>query len=107
MLTFPSFPSLRTAAAGALAIAILAGCGPKMERKDFSTAVMSKSDAEVMKAVGKPDVIDASDPNHVVWTYKSITFNLADGNKMDAKDVVVFTRNPSTGNLTVAEVKFE
>jgi hypothetical protein len=95
------------AAAGVAMLAVLAGCGPKLERQDFTTAVMNKSDAEVQKAIGKPDAVDASNPEHVVWTYTSVTFSLANGNKMDAKDQVIFARNPSTGNLTVAEVKFE
>ncbi|MGH8616282.1 MAG: hypothetical protein ACREUW_01220 [Burkholderiales bacterium] len=98
--------ALRVAACTAV-IAVLAGCGPKLERQDFTTAVMSKSDAEVQKAIGKPDAVDASNPDRVVWTYTSVTFSLANGNKMDAKDQVIFARNPSTGNLTVAEVKFE
>ncbi len=108
MLTLNDFSrrALRAAACAA-AVAVLAGCGPKLERKDFTTAVMSKSDAEVEKAIGKPDAVDASNPDRVVWTYKSITFNLADGNKMDAKDQVIFARNPASGKLTVAEVKFE
>ena len=107
MFTLSRFTGLRAAAAGALAVAILTGCGPKMERKDFTTAVMSKSDAEVQKAVGKPEAVDASNPDRVVWTYKSVTFDLANANKMDGKDVVIFARNPTTGKLTVAEVKFE
>lgn len=98
---------LARAAACAVVVAVLAGCGPKLERQDFTTAVMSKSDAEVQKAIGKPDAVDASIPDRPVWTYTSVTFSLANGNKMDGKSQVIFARNPSTGNLTVAEVKFE
>ena len=90
-----------------LALAVLAGCGPMVERTDFTTAVSNKSDDEVQKLYGKPASVESPDADHVVWTYKGMTFNLADGNKRDSKEIVTFTRSASTSKLMVTDVKFE
>ncbi len=107
MITRRIFHHLRTAGAAACAVAALAlaGCGPVYERSDFLKEVQNKSEAEVQKALGKPDSIDASNPDRVVWTYKGESFDLANGNKRDSKEIVVFARVGD--KLTVTDVQFE
>ena len=85
----------------------LGGCGELYERADFVTNVQGKSDVEVRKAVGKPASIDASNPGRVTWTYTSTTFDLSNGNKRDAKTVVVFKPEAAGGKLRAAEILYE
>jgi hypothetical protein len=98
---------MRTAGGVACAIALLAlaGCGPVLERSDFVKEVQNKSEAEVQKSLGKPVSVDASNPDHVVWTYNGESFDLANGNKRDSKQTVVFARIGD--KLTVTDVQFE
>jgi hypothetical protein len=95
------------AAACALALMTLTACGPVLERSEFTKAVMSKSDDEVQKVLGKPASVDASNPDRVVWTYNSMSFDVANGNKRDSKDIVIFARSAATGKLTATDVQFE
>lgn len=88
--------------AGAL---LLAACGDIHSRSDFSTMVMNKSEEEVKTAAGKPAEIDNSNPDRVVWTYKLETFDVDNGNKRDAKTIVIFEKGPG-GKLRVTNVQF-
>jgi hypothetical protein len=107
MITHRIFNRMRTVGAAACAIAALAlaGCGPVYERSDLLKEVQNKSEAEVQKALGKPASIDASNPDRVIWTYNGASFDLANGNKRDAKDLIIFARVGD--KLTVTDVQFE
>ena len=83
---------------------LLAACGNIFSRTDFTTMVMDKSEEEVKSKAGKPAEIDASNPDHVVWTYKLETFG--EGNKRDDKTMVIFERKGPGGKLKVTNVQF-
>ena len=90
-----------------IAMQFMAGCGEFFGREDFTGYVMNKTEKEVVAKVGKPATVDDSSPQRVVWTYKSITYDLQDHNKKDAKTLVIFRRDAPGAPLRVAEVKFE
>jgi hypothetical protein len=90
-----------------IAMQFMAGCGEFFARDDFTGYVMNKTEKEVVAKVGKPATVDDSSPQRVVWTYKSITYDLQDHNKKDAKTLVIFRRDAPGAPLRVAEVKFE
>jgi hypothetical protein len=99
----------RTFSAIVLAIAMqfTAGCGEFFGRDDFTGYVMNKTAEEVVAKVGKPATVDDSSPERVIWTYKSITYDLQDHNKKDASTLVIFRRDAPGGRMKVAEVKFQ
>lgn len=99
----------RVLGAVTLAVAMLAvtGCGEFYGRDDFKGYVMNKSDAEVAKRLGKPAVVNDSDPKRVTWTYNSVTYDVDNQNKKDSKALVIFKRDSQNGQLTVVEVQFE
>ena len=92
------------AAAFALPLVFAAACGQIYSRADFTTMVMDKSDDEVMQKVGKPATVDTTNPEQVIWTYHSETFDTDNQNKRDAKTVV--TLKKINGKLKVAGVQF-
>ena len=97
----------RILCAAALVFPLLttAGCGEIYSREDFSQAVMSKSEPEVEKRLGKPFEIDAANPQRVIWTYKNETFDVQKQNARDAKTLVIFEKLPD-GALRVTGVEF-
>lgn len=110
MVTFRKNSVLaRLFGAAALIIAMLAlsGCGDIYGRSDFAGFVMGKSEQEVVKMVGKAASVDESNPAHVTWTYESKTFDYEHQNKRDAKTLVIFDRDATTGKLKVTDVKFQ
>ncbi len=98
---------VRSVAASLVLGIFIAGCGDIYSRADFSTAVQSKAEDEVTKHFGKPTSVDAKDPNRVVWTYTSKTFNTEDQNKRDAKTLVIFGPSEAGGKLKVIAVEFQ
>ncbi len=97
-----------TARAAALAIAMLmiAACADIYSRGDFTTMVMSKSENEVIKQVGKPSNVDSSNPDRVIWTYTRKTFDIEKQNTRDAKTMVIFEHKGAAGALMVTNVEF-
>jgi hypothetical protein len=83
----------------------LAGCGDLYDRKDFETSVKDKSEEEVRKKVGKPVAVDSSNPERVIWTYNTTTFDSTNKNARDQKTVVVF--KPIGGKLKVVEITYQ
>ena len=99
---------LRTAATAAIVAACLvfSGCSERVNREDFAQMTKGKTEPEVLKYAGKPDVKDEEKGDRHVWTYNHRTFDVANANKFDTKTVVIFA--PGTeGKLAVAEVKYE
>jgi hypothetical protein len=87
-------------------LVMLAACSDLRSREDFSTLVREKSEQDVVKALGKPSQIDHAQPPAVRYVYTSRTFHIENGNKVDARAVVVF--RPSTdGTLKAAEVSYD
>lgn len=85
----------------------LAGCSGVQSREDFTAKVKDKSDKEVAKEIGKPATVTEIAPDQVAWTYNERTFNIEQGNKFDAKTVVVFNKAGADGQRKVVDVKFE
>ena len=100
------YASVRAMVVAAFAMLVMAGCGDIHSRGEFTTLVTDKSEDEVVKNIGKPASVDASNPARVTWTYKTASYDIAKQNARDDKAVVVFAPNPSTGKLKVVEVKF-
>lgn len=99
----------KTLAVGSVVAAglLLSGCGDLYDRADFAKSVQSKSEAEIRKSIGKPTAVDSSNPERVVWTYTSTTFDNANGNKRDAKTIVVLKPEKPGGTLRATEILYE
>ena len=97
--------ALALVAAAALAVA---GCGPTggYQRGIFMGYVVDTPEDELLSKIGKPDRVDASDPNAPKWHYKKKTFDPDNMNKVDEETVVVLKKDPATGKLKGAEVLF-
>ena len=100
---------LRSLATALFAIATLAlaACGDVYVHEEFNKLAMNKSDAEVQESLGKPTSVDATNPQHVLWTYYSKTFDVENQNKRDIKAVVVFEPDPATKKLKVVKVEYQ
>ena len=90
----------------AIAVSTLAACGDLYSRTDFTTMVMSKSENEVTKQVGKPASIDTSNPKRVIWIYNGTTFDIDNQNKRDARTILILEPNGKGGALMVTSVEF-
>jgi hypothetical protein len=69
----------------AVALLMLGGCGPDkaapssrktpaITRADFEAKTSGKTEAEVLRTVGKPDET-SEDDNNKVWTYRNRTYD--------------------------------
>jgi hypothetical protein len=101
-----AYPTAVARAAVLAAGVMLAGCGEMYNRGDFEALVKNKSDKEVAARIGKPFATDENKPGQVRWTYTSRTFSIGNGNKRDAKTVVIFSR-ASDGTLRATEVLYD
>jgi hypothetical protein len=72
------------------ALMLVAACSRPFSRDDFTTAVMGKSEQEVMTAIGKPASVKEDDAEHATWTYSRQTFDLNNQNRMDSSATVIF-----------------
>lgn len=99
---------LRTASTAAiLALCLVFGaCSERTNREDFASLIKGKTEQDVRKNAGKPDSVEETRKDLHVWTYNSRTFDIQQGNKLDAKTIVTFSPNPE-GKMVVVEVKFE
>jgi hypothetical protein len=86
------------------AVVLIAACGRIYSRDDFTTAVMGKSEQEVLTAVGKPSSIKEDDAEHATWTYSGQTFDLTNQNRVDSKTTVIL-QGPA-GKRSVTKVDF-
>jgi hypothetical protein len=92
------------AASAAMAFAY-SGCSDVSNREDFASQLKNKTEDEVIKYAGKPASVDKTDPAHVMWVYKSRTFDVPT-RKTDAETDVIFTTG-GDGKLHVADVVFK
>ena len=87
------------------AFLVFSGCSEMSNREDFATLLKNKSEPEVLKLAGKPAAEDRANPNHVVWIYKSRTFDVPT-RRTDPETDVIFTPS-SDGKLHVTDVVFK
>lgn len=85
---------------------MIAGCGDIYSRSDLTTMVMSKSEDEVIKQLGKPSSVDSTNSDRVIWTYTHKTYNLENQNTRDAKTMLIFEHKGTRGALMVTNVEF-
>ena len=101
--------SLRMVAAAFCTVAILAlaGCGDVYVHEEFDKSTMNKTDAEVLNTIGKPTVVDANDPKHVMWTYYAKTVDIENQNKRDIKAVLTLEPDAVSHGLKVVKVEYQ
>ena len=98
----------RLLAAGALAaVTLLAACSGGYQRGIFTGYVVDATEEEIVQKIGKPDQVDATDPNAPRWVYDKKTFDPENMNKADEKTIVVLKKDPATGKLKGAEVQYQ
>ena len=90
-----------------VAVLVMAACGDIHGRDEFTKLTSGKSPEEVTTNIGKPSSVDSSNPARVLWTYNSVTYDIENQNKRDAKAVVVFAPATGSDKLRAIEVKFE
>jgi hypothetical protein len=86
----------------------LTGCsggGGGQQRGLFTGYVMDKTEQEVEAKVGKPDAVDASNPNTPKWVYKKKTFDPDNLNQVDNETILIFQKD-AAGTLKVTQVVF-
>jgi hypothetical protein len=89
-----------------VAAVMLTACSGAYQRGIFEGYVVDASEEQIAGKVGKPDEIDAKDPNAVRWIYLKKTFDPDNMNKTDEKTIIVLKKDPKTGKLVGAEVQF-
>lgn len=97
---------IRRIAIALAAATVLAACSGGYQRGIFQGYVIDSTADEITSKIGKPDAIDASDPNAPRWTYNKKTFDPDNMNKVDEKTVVVLRKDPKTGKLVGGEVVY-
>ena len=87
--------------------AVLAACGPSggYQRGLFQGYVVGATEEEIAGKVGKPDEVDAKDPKAPRWIYIKKTFDPENQNLVDARTIVIFTRD-AQGMLRGSDVIF-
>ena len=99
---------MTTLLAALTAVLFLLGCqgkGGDFQRGQFIGYVQDKTEEEVSGKVGKPDSVDASQPNVVKWVYKNKTFDPDNNNQVDPQITLIFQKDAS-GKLKVTQVIF-
>jgi hypothetical protein len=89
-----------------IAVTLTACSGGGYQRGIFQGYVIDATEEQITSKIGKPDQIDASDPNAPRWIYVKKTFDPDNQNKVDEKTVVVLRKDSKTGKLVGAEVQF-
>ncbi len=86
----------------------LAACGSgAYQRGIFQGYVVDASEDQIASKVGKPDEVDAKDPNAVRWVYLKKTFDPDNMNKTDDRTVIVLKKDAKSGKLVGVEVQFQ
>lgn len=75
-----------------LIVAVAAGCSGTYQRGMFQGYVVGSTAEEIQSKVGKPDSVDASDPNKPRWVYLKKTFDPDNFNKADEKTTVILEK---------------
>jgi hypothetical protein len=93
-----------TAAIASLCL-LVAACGGSYSRGQFAGFVTNATEAQIVERVGKPDEIDASNPNKQVWVYRKRTFDPDNMNQVDGRTMVILERD-AQGNLIGRDVVY-
>ena len=91
------------------AVLVLGSCGMVgggYQRGIFTGYVVDVVEDDIVAKLGKPDRVDAADPNAPKWIYKKKTFDPDNGNKADEETIVVMRKDAATGKLKGAEVLY-
>jgi hypothetical protein len=97
---------LVAAASGLVVVA--AACSPGgggQQRGLFIGYVTDKTEEEVTAKVGKPDVVDNSNPSTPRWIYKGKTFDPDNQNQVDKETILIFQKDAS-GKFKCTQVVF-
>jgi len=97
-------------ATGAVAVVTTLGACSReggYQRGIFTGYVVDSTEDEIVGKIGKPDQVDASDPNAPRWIYNRKTFDPDNMNQIDDKTIIVMKKDPATGKLKGAEVQFQ
>ena len=87
------------------ALAVLAGCSSgTYQRGMFQGYVIGSTAEEITSKVGKPDSIDAANPDKPRWVYQKKTFDPENFNKADEKTTVILEKKD--GKLVGADVLY-
>jgi hypothetical protein len=85
----------------------LTACGSgAYQRGIFQGYVVDASEEQITDKVGKPDEVDAKDPNAVRWVYLKKTFDPDNMNKVDERTIITFKKDAS-GKLVGSDVSFQ
>lgn len=88
-----------------LAAVTLTACSGGYQRGIFQGYVIDSTEEQITSKIGKPDEIDAKDPNAPRWIYNKKTFDPDNANKGDEKTIVVLKKDKN-GKFVGAEVIF-
>ena len=101
-------PRLRALAAAVAAALMLSACGAGggYQRGIFTGVVVDAPAEDIESRFGKPDRVDAADPNALKWVYKKKTFDPDNQNKVDEETIVVMKKDPASGKWKGAEVQY-
>ena len=85
---------------------VAAGCGGgTFSRGQFQGHVVGKVEEDIVSRVGKPDEVEAKDPNKPRWIYKAKTFDPDNLNAVDQKTIIILERD-AQGKLVGRDVLF-
>jgi hypothetical protein len=88
-----------------IALALAAGCSTgTYQRGMFQGYVVGSTAEEIASKVGKPDSIDASNPEKPRWVYVKKTFDPENMNKADEKTTVILEKKD--GKLVGVDVLY-
>lgn len=88
-----------------IALALAAGCSTgTYQRGMFQGYVIGSTAEEIASRVGKPDSVDASNPDKPRWVYQKKTFDPDNFNKADEKTTVILEKKD--GKLIGADVLY-
>ena len=85
---------------------LVTGCSAGTHsRGQFTGHVVGSTEDQITSKLGKPDDVDAKDPNKPRWIYKNKTFDPDNFNKVDEKAMIIMEKNPE-GKLVGKDVIF-
>ena len=87
-------------------ILVMHGCGAGTHsRGQFTGYAVGSTEEQITSKLGKPEEVDAKDPNRPRWIYKNKTFDPDNFNKVDEKVMVILEKN-AEGKLIGKDVIF-
>jgi hypothetical protein len=87
----------------ALVLALAACSVGTYSRGQFHGHVVGATEEQITAKMGKPDDVDAKDPNKPRWVYRKKTFDPDNFNKVDEKAIIILERD-AQGKLVGKDV---